>query len=130
MDAIFDFWETGLGVKGEPVAFSACEDLVRGAGKGVCKVFRAGETDFFLKVEVEAFEAGRASKVAVFKSLPRVRGFIVTVLEVIWSKALGLALTDDEPFSAFITDTFLTTVKAVSDDSVTEVAFSLRKVPS
>ena len=58
MDAIFDFWETGLGVKGEPVAFNACEDLVRGAGQGVCKVFRAGETDFFLKVEVEALEAG------------------------------------------------------------------------
>ena len=62
--------------------------------------------------------------------MPRVRGFIITVLEVIGWKALGLALTDDEPFSAFITDAFLTTVKAVSDNSVAEVAFSLRKVPS
>jgi len=129
VDAVLDFWETGFGVKGEPVAFSACEDLVRGAGQGVGKVFRAGETDFCLKVEVEAVEAGRASKVTVFKGLPRVRGFIVTVLEVIGGKALGLALTDDEPFSAFITDAFLTTVKAISDDSVTKVAFSLIKVP-
>lgn len=73
MHAVFNFWETGQGVKSKAEAFLACKDQVGSAGQSVFKIFRALKTNFFFKIEVEPISAGRATEVTVFKSLPRIR---------------------------------------------------------